>query len=90
MPTPITIEQLLGPVGLTVGLIVAVIAFAFEVVTPGKRTRRAEAIAEKALDRIGELVSTVDQMAGALEHRNRIDEEALRRVQHGGTEDRPT
>jgi len=74
MPSDEIVTLLLGPLGLTIGLLLTVVAFAREWVVPGKRNERAESAAERAFVLAREANDTMDKMAEALETRNRVDE----------------
>jgi len=75
---PATLEQLLGPLGLTIFLIITVIAFSTERVVPGSRAIRAEAAAKEALVLAQQANAVMEKMADALEERNRFDADKLR------------
>ena len=75
---PASIEQLLGPLGLTVFLIITVLAFSTERVVPGSRAVRAEQAAKESLTLAQQANTVMAKMAEALEERNRLDGERLR------------
>lgn len=80
MLTPEQLDVILGPLGLTVAAIVAVIAFWREWVVPGSRVKRLEALVERfaTLSEASNLATS--KMASALEERNELDEKLLKRI----------
>lgn len=68
------LDLLLGPLGLTIGLLIVAIAFAKEWVVPGSRYRRERA---ESLDTIRLLTDRVDDVAKATEDRNRNEQARL-------------
>lgn len=68
-------DQILGPLGLTVGLILAVFAFFTERVVSGKRVERMEAALREATALSTSAIAKVGEMSEALRERNRIDVE---------------
>jgi len=75
---PATLETLLGPVGLTAFLLVAILAFTTERVVPGSRALRAETAAKESLNLAVQANDALEKMADALEERNKLDAERMR------------
>ena len=77
-----TLDMLLGPLGLTAFLLLAIVAFTTERVVPGSRATRAEKAAENALSLAVQANDALEKMADALDERNKLDAERLRTGAH--------
>jgi hypothetical protein len=79
---------LLGPLGLTVGLIVLLgfiyrVVFVTQSIVPGSRALKAEMALETTLGLLKEAAETNKTLAAAMEERNKLDGDRLRLAQAG-------
>ena len=80
-----TFDLLLGPLGLTVGLVGLVGLFVTERIVPGSRVKRAETALENAVALAKQANDALEKMADALEERNQLDREVRLAPRAGGT-----
>lgn len=73
-----TLTLLLGPLGLTVGLLILVWFLVAEKVVPRGRLDDQKAATKEALEIAREANLAVDRMADAVEARNKLDAERVR------------
>jgi hypothetical protein len=73
----LSLDQVLGPLGLTVFLIALVLAFISEKVVPGARASRAESAAKDMLALAQGANKAMEDMADALNERNALDDKLL-------------
>lgn len=72
-----TLKLLLGPLGLTVGLIFLVYLLVTEKVIPAGRLADQKAATKEALDIARQANVALDRMADAVEARNKLDSERV-------------
>jgi hypothetical protein len=80
---PLVPPELLGPLGLTVGIILVLVLGYREVWVFGTRLKKAEEALAKTLDLLKEATDSNKTMAAAMEERNKLDTERLRMAQAG-------
>ena len=80
MLTPDQVDLILGPLGLTIAAVVAVLAFAREWVVPGSRAKRLETLVDRFATLSEASTKATNQMAAALEERNELDEKLIKRI----------
>lgn len=73
-----TLSLLLGPLGLTVGLVLLAYLLITERVVPKGRLEDQKAATKEALDIAREANLSLDRMADAMEARNQLDAEKVR------------
>lgn len=78
MPTEQQLTILLGPLGLTVGLLFLVWLFVTERVVPKGRLDDQKIATKDALDIAKQANESLDRMANAVEARNQLDAERTR------------
>jgi hypothetical protein len=78
MPDQNTLTLLLGPLGLTAGLLILVWLFVTEKVVPKGRLDDQKAATLEALQIAHEANQSLDRMADAVEARNNLDAERVR------------
>ena len=78
MPDESTFTLLLGPLGLTAGLLILVWLFVTEKVVPKGRLDDQKEATKEALSIAHEANESLDRMADAVEARNKLDAERVR------------
>jgi len=78
VPDQATLTLLLGPLGLTTGLLILVYLFVTERVVPKGRLEDQKEATKEALDIARQANESLDRMADAVEARNNLDAERVR------------
>lgn len=94
MPTESQLTVLLGPLGLTAGLLFLVWLFVTEKVVPRGRLDDQKTATKEALEIARQANESLDRMANAIEARNQLDTERVKlegeRLRTGGDRRRST